>query len=107
MRQGVYYDPDALPLIQEIGIAGNFISEEHTLEHMRKSYWEAPSRALWRDQWEPWRRKETPDLYARAHEYVERVSAGYETMDPVLDAARAEEIERIYQDTLKALRKNT
>lgn len=106
VRQGVYYDPDALPLIQEVGIAGNFFAEEHTLEHMRRSYWEAPSRTLWRDQWEPWRRKETPDLYARAHEVVEKVSAGYETMDPVLDAARAGEIDRIYQDTLKALRKN-
>ena len=86
-----------------MGIAGNYIQSEHTVEHMRDGYWEAPSRILWRDQWEPWRQKETPDIYARAHAYVERVSAGYETMDPVLDAKRAAEIDRIYQDTIKAI----
>ena len=104
VRQGVAYDPEALDLIKEIGVAGNYIQSEHTLEHMRTNYWEAPSRTLWRDQWEPWRQKNTPDLYTRAHEYVERVTQGYETMDPVIDAKRAAEIERIYQDTLKVLR---
>lgn len=106
VRKGIEYDPEALDLIREIGIGGNYIGSEHTVANMRENYWEAPSRILWRDQWEPWRQNNTPDIYARAYEYVKQATAGVETMDPVIDAYRAEEIERIYQDTLRIIRGN-
>lgn len=104
VMKGLPYDPDALKLIEEIGIAGNYIAEEHTVEHMREVYWRAPSRTFWRDQWGPWRQANTPDIYARAHDFVRHATAGCETMDPVVDPARAEEIDRIYRETVRRVR---
>ena len=70
-----------------------------TLEHMRANYWEAPSRAFWRDQWETWKHRGGKIIYDRAHEYVEKVSAGYRDAEVVISPTQAEEIDRIYEDT--------
>jgi trimethylamine--corrinoid protein Co-methyltransferase len=101
--KGVEPDQDALALIEKIGIGGNFLAEDHTLDHVNDSYWEAPSKSFWRDQWEPWKDKGSKTIYDRAHDYVERVSAGYRDADVVLTPSKAEEIDRIYRDTRKQL----
>jgi trimethylamine--corrinoid protein Co-methyltransferase len=101
--RGVEPDDEALELIERIGIGGNFLSEDHTVAHMRANYWEAPSRSFWRDQWESWKDAGMKTIYDRAHDYVERVSAGYRDADPVLEPAKAGEIERIYRDTCARL----
>lgn len=103
--KGVQPDDEALELIERIGIGGNYLSEDHTVMNMRANYWEAPSKSFWRDQWEPWKDAGMKTIYDRAHEYVERVTAGYRSADPVLDASKAEEIERIYRDTCAGLQK--
>ena len=103
VAKGVEYDPEALELIDEIGIAGTFMSEEHTVEHMREVFWEAPSRCLWRDQWERWKEADHPDIYAQAHEFVEESIRGWETLEPVISPSMAEEIERIYRETIARL----
>jgi trimethylamine--corrinoid protein Co-methyltransferase len=99
--RGVSYDPDALRLIEEVGIAGNYMAHEHTVEHMRNVQWDAPSGAFWRDQWEPWRDRGAKDIYARAHAFVEDAARDADTMDPVIDANKAEMIDRIYHDTVR------
>jgi trimethylamine---corrinoid protein Co-methyltransferase len=101
--KGVEPDDEALPLIEKIGIGGHFLSEDHTLDHMHENYWEAPAKTFWRDQWEPWKDKGSRTIYDRAHDYVERVSAGYREADVVLPQSQADELDRIYADTQKQL----
>lgn len=103
--KGIEPDTEALELIEKVGIGGNFLSEEHTVMNMRRNYWEAPSKTFWRDQWEPWNNRGAQDIYARAHDYVERVSAGYQTADPVLESSKAQDIEKIYAETCARLAK--
>lgn len=73
-------------LIEQVGIAGNFLGEEHTVEYMRESYW--ISRIFNRDDWANWVAKGERTVFDRAHEFVERVTAGYRDMQPVLDATK-------------------
>lgn len=105
VMKGVEYDDEALELIEEVGIAGNFMSEPHTVEHMREVFWEAPSKSMWRDQWEPWHDTGMPDIYAKAHDFVLESIQGWEKLEPVLEPSKAEEIERIYRDTVRWLDK--
>jgi trimethylamine---corrinoid protein Co-methyltransferase len=102
---GIEPDDEALELIQKIGIGGNFLQEDHTMLNMRRNIWEAPAKTFWRDQWETWSNQGKKDIYTRAHEYVERVTAGYKDAEPVLEPSKAAEIERIYQETCAKLAK--
>ena len=58
-------------------IAGNYMSDAHTVEHMREVFWEAPSKSLWRDQWESWHNAGMPDIYAKAHDFVQESIRGW------------------------------
>lgn len=83
-------------VIEEVGIAGNFLGEEHTVEHLRDSYW--VSDIFNRDDWSNWVAKGQKDIYDRAHEFVERVTAGYREMTPVLDASLCAQLDDIVKE---------
>ena len=100
--KGVDYDAEALDLIEKVGIAGTFLAEEHTVEHMRDLCWEAPSGSFNRDQWGQWKEKGY-SLYEKAHSFVADAIRGWETLEPVITPSLAEEIDRIYQDTVRHL----
>ncbi len=103
--KGVQPDDEAVSLIEKVGIGGNFLAEEHTLDNMRDNYWEAPGRTFWRDQWEPWKDRGSRSIYDRAHDYVEKVSKDYQNAEVVISASQAEEIDRIYDEFSRQLAK--
>ena len=84
--------------IKRVGILGNFLTDEHTVAHMRETYWR--SRIFNHESWDSWRAKGGKDVYARAHEEVERILAEHypppllveppvkEAMDGVIEEAR-------------------
>lgn len=80
-------------VIEEVGIAGNFLGEEHTVEHMRDSYW--MSNIFNRHDWSNWVTNGQKDVYDRAHEFVERVTAGYRDMTPVIDQSLCDQLDEI------------
>ena len=69
--------------IKEVGIAGNFLGEEHTFAHMRDDYWH--SQLFTRRSWEAWKDSSWESLLDRAHAFVERATAGYQNAESVLD----------------------
>lgn len=83
-------------LIEEVGIAGNFLGEEHTVEYMRESYW--ISDIFNRDDWSNWVQKGKRDVYNRAHEFVERVTAGYRNMEPVISQSLCDDLDKIAKE---------
>ena len=80
-------------MIEAVGIGGNFLGEEHTVEHMRDSYW--ISNIFNRDDWSNWVAKGAKDIYDVAHAYVEKATEGYQNMEPVLAPSLCEELDRI------------
>lgn len=78
-------------LIHELGIGGNFIAEEHTVEHLRESQWE--TRLFNRNAWDAGVIGGGKPLLSRAHERVEALTAGFREMEPVLDAPTCERLD--------------
>jgi len=72
---------------------GNFLGMEHTVEHLRGSYW--MPELFSRQDFESWRRDGGKTILERAHEFVERTTAGYQEMEPVLDADVCRELDGI------------
>lgn len=83
-------------VIESVGIAGNFLGEEHTVEHMRESYW--MSKIFNRDDWSNWVNKGSKDIYDRAHEFVLSATEGYQNMQPVISPSLCEELDRIVKE---------
>ena len=83
-------------VIEEVGIAGSFLGEDHTVEYLRDSYW--MSDIFNRDDWSNWIAKGKKDIYQKAHEFVERVTVGYREMTPVLDASLCSQLDDIVKE---------
>ena len=86
-------DTIAADVVEHVGIGGNFISEEHTVEYMHSNYW--PSKLFNRDSWDSWVEKGSKDVLAKAHEYVQSVLASYYPPDPVISGVKLVELEYI------------
>ena len=78
-------------LIHELGIGGNFIAEEHTVEHLRESQW--ATRLFNRSAWDAGVAGGGSTLLDRAHQRVEALTTGYGGMEPVLDASTCEKLD--------------
>lgn len=85
----------AQDLIEQLGIGGVFIAEEHTVQHLRQSWWH--SKLFDRVPFEKWQIDGGVELLDRAHDMVQDYTNGYKTMDPVLSGDKVDEIERIYR----------
>jgi trimethylamine--corrinoid protein Co-methyltransferase len=68
-------------VIKSVGIAGNFLGQDHTVEFMRESYWD--STIFSRQDWANWTAGGSKTIYNRAHEFVEQVTADYKDIKPV------------------------
>lgn len=90
-------------VIEEVGIAGSFLGEDHTVEYLRDSYW--MSNIFNRDDWSNWVTKGKKDIYWRAHEFVERVTVGYREMTPVLDASLCSQLDDIVREAREEIEK--
>ena len=89
----------ALDMIREIGIAGNFLAEEHTVEHFRNSYW--MSGIFSRQDWNNWMSTGSMTITDRAHAFVESATKGYKDMEPVLDNDKCKELDKIVAAAFK------
>ena len=94
-------DTIAEDLIHTIGIGGNFIAEEHTVKHLRKSWW--PSKLFTRNDWDAWMTGGGIDLEARAHARVEALTAGYKDMELAIPSGLVEELEKIAHAGIKKI----
>ena len=83
----------AFDVLKEVGINGNFIGESHTVEHIEDSYW--PSQIFERFDFDAWANGGKKTALDRAHEYVEDVTKGYQSMEPVIEPSKYEELKRI------------
>ena len=79
--------------IKQVGIAGHFLGEDHTIEHMRDDYW--PSELFTRSSWEAWKASDERSLLERAHAFVENAAAGDENAESVLDDDTCRELDKI------------
>ena len=87
-------------LIHEIGIGGSFISEEHTVEHMRSSYWH--SSLFNRKAWNGEGGHRNSELIDKAYTKVDEYTAGYKKMQPIVSATVKDEIDRIADEGARA-----
>lgn len=89
-------------VIKEVGIAGNFLGEEHTVEHMRESYW--VSEIFNRQDWANWIAGGSKTIYDRAHDFVERTTAGYKDMEPVAEPSICAALDDIVKEAYDEVR---
>lgn len=88
-------------VIKEIGIAGNFLGEDHTVEYMRDSYW--IGHLSNRNDWNNWKSNGATSMMERAHAFVEKVTANYQNMNLAIEKSKADELDEIlkvaYEET--------
>lgn len=96
--QGFEVSPETLAeeVIHEVGISGNFLAEEHTIEHLKENWWN--SSIFKRINFDTWKQDGALDLLDRAHEMVEHLTTGYHNMDLAVTASIADELDRIMED---------
>jgi trimethylamine--corrinoid protein Co-methyltransferase len=80
-------------LIETVGIGGTFAAEAHTAEHLRRSWWSSP--LFERAGWDVWKSRGSLASLQRAHQRVEELTSGWDTMQPVVTGPQAEELRRI------------
>lgn len=89
----VNQDTIADDIIENVGIAGNFIAEEHTALYMRDSYW--PSKLFNRDSYDSWASGNKKELLEKAHNFVEEKTKDYKSMQPVIDQRKFDDLKYI------------
>ncbi|OHD72620.1 MAG: hypothetical protein A2177_02445 [Spirochaetes bacterium RBG_13_68_11] len=86
-------DTIAEDLIGTVGIGGVYVAEEHTAEHLRRSWWK--STLFQRVGWDVWKSSGAATCLQRAHQRVEELTSGWEKMQPVVAGSQADELRRI------------
>lgn len=83
-------------VIKDIGIAGNFLGEDHTIEYMRDNYWKgALNNNL---DWANWQNNGSLSITDRAHSFVEKVTKDYKKMEIVIEQQKADELDKILKN---------
>lgn len=86
----------AVELIQRVGIGGNYLAEEHTVRHMRQTYW--PATVFNQASWEAWMRDGGWDVYARAHQRVQEILAAHYPPEPLISSEVMGELDTLIED---------
>ena len=72
----------AVDVIKKVGINGSYLMEEHTIRHMRETYWRA---SIFNHQsWDGWMEDGGKDVNLRAHEKVEAILAQHYPPQPLV-----------------------
>lgn len=93
---GFEVNPETLAtdVVHSVGPAGNYLAEEHTLEHYRQELW--LSGPLWtRQTWDAWESKRSGSMTDRALEQVNHILTAHKP-EPI-DEALAKEVDRIVE----------
>ncbi|HOX37576.1 MAG TPA: trimethylamine methyltransferase family protein [Candidatus Brocadiia bacterium] len=100
LRVGVVVDDDALgaDAIRRVGILGSFLSDEHTLRHMRDNYWR--SNIFNHESWDAWMSRGGKDANARAREVVAEILSRHYPPKPVVGEDVKREIDATIEDAM-------
>lgn len=85
----------ALDVIKKVGIGGNFLSEEHTVRHMRETYW--PATVFNQRSWDAWMDDGGKDVYAMAHQKVKEILAKHYPPQPLIGGEVMEELDALME----------
>ena len=83
-------------VIRRVGILGNFLADEHTVRHMRETYWR--STIFNHESWDAWMARGGKDVYARAHERVQEILAKHYPPQPVVAPETKEQLDALIED---------
>jgi trimethylamine--corrinoid protein Co-methyltransferase len=86
----------AVDVIRTVGIGGNYLAEEHTVRHMRQTYW--PASVFNQASWEAWMRDGGRDVHAKAHGKVQEILADHYPPEPLLGPKVIEELDALIED---------
>ena len=86
----------ALDTIRRVGIGGNYLTEQHTVRHMRETYW--PATLFNQKSWDAWMEEGGKDVYARAHERVGQILAEHYPPEPLLGRPIIAELDALIED---------
>lgn len=77
----------ALDLMMEVGPAGHYLGEDHTVEHMYTEFAQTDPAACDRESRDKWKNAGSKDTFTRAHEKVMKLLAEYKSLplDPAAD----------------------
>ena len=90
----------ALGVISSVGPGGNYLAEDHTVDHFRTELF-LPGPRWTRDSFDAWKSAGGASMVERAHAEVETILASHQVapLDPALDR----EIDRIVEAARKEL----
>ncbi|MBS7612100.1 trimethylamine methyltransferase family protein [Candidatus Bathyarchaeota archaeon] len=89
----------ALEVIRRVGVGGNFLSQRHTMMHIRGEFW--LPKIFNRLNWEVWKSKGAPAKLEEIRETVSRILSKHE-VEP-LDPSVEREIDRIVGEASESL----
>jgi trimethylamine--corrinoid protein Co-methyltransferase len=84
----------AVDIIKAVGPAGTYLSQRHTMKHMRKE--SSQTTLIDRRMYEGWEKAGSKDMYARANEEAKRILESHKPL-PLPDAA-AKAIRKIVEE---------
>ena len=87
-------DTIALDVIRKVGIGGNFLSQRHTIKHIRSELWFP--KVFDRLSWESWKAKGSPTKLKEVREIINRILSKHEP-EP-LDPGIEREIDNIIKE---------
>jgi trimethylamine--corrinoid protein Co-methyltransferase len=86
----------ALEAVKRVGIKGEFLTDQHTLDNFRKELRDTRNRLFQRMKFDKWKTSGAPDVAAAAHEFVKKALS--RSSEPVLDGDRISRMARIVSD---------
>lgn len=93
-------DTLATDVVKAVGPGGNYLSEQHTVEHFRREIW-LPGAGWTRENWPVWESQGRTSMAERAYEEVRHILATHESAP--LDEALAREVDGIVESARRNL----
>ena len=79
-----------------MGIGGNYLAEEHTIRHMRDTYW--PASIFNQKSWDAWMEDGGKDAYSRAHEKVQEILRNHYPPEPLISRHAIENLDALIEE---------
>ena len=86
----------AVDVIKKVGIGGNYLAEEHTVRHMRETYW--PAAIFNQKSWDAWMGDGGKDVHAVAHQKVQKILAQHYPPEALVSRQVIEELDALVED---------
>lgn len=89
-------DTLAVDAIRRVGIGGTYIADEHTVKHMRDTYWRA--QVFNQKSWDAWNQSGAQDIYSRAHKIVQAILSQHYPPTPLLSPPVIAQLDLILEE---------